>query len=376
MLTPKISHRVDIPFAKPIVTEEMKEAAVQAFQNEHFVLGESVYRFEEEFARFCGVSHAVSISSGTTALFLTIKALGIRTKRAILTTPMSFIATANAIIQAGATPRFVDVVPQSALISPEDVRLIGKHCSAIIPVHLYGTPVDINGMRDNVGESVPVIEDACQAHGAMIGKSRVGSLGVAGCFSFYSTKNMTVGGDGGMVTTNDDHLAETLRKLRDCGRISHYEHDEIGYTARLNTINAAIGRVQLKNLEKWNQRRKQLGSRYRKNLSTVSELTVSEPPSHADSVYHLYVITAQSRDSLKEYLKDRGVATQIHYPIPIHLQPIYQKLYHYTPGMFPNAENHARTALSLPMYPELSDENVDYISETIRSFFSTRGGGD
>lgn len=359
-----------VPLSKPMFTMDMEEAAIQALRNEHFVLGESVFKFEEEFARYCGVKHAVSVSSGTIALQLTLQALGFkRPENVVLTTPMSFVATANAVLHANATPAFTDITAEDALLDPRRIGSSLREISAVIPVHLYGKPAAVDDILSVVGDDVPLVEDACQAHGAIYRGRRVGALGVAGCFSFYSTKNMTVGGDGGMITTNDNRLAQKTRKLRDCGRISHYLHDEIGYSARLNTVNAAIGRVQLRYLDKWNARRRELASRYSTALANLEKLSLPPQSSDSEPVYHLYVVRTRHRDDLQSYLAVKGITTGIHYPVPIHLQPVYRETFGYKPGNFQNAERHAKTALSLPMYPELKEEEVDYVVEQIQSFF-------
>ena len=232
----------------------MSDVAIEALQNEKFVMGESVFKFEEEFAKFCGVKRAVSTSSGTFALQLSLQALGISSNDQVWITPMSFIATANSAYLAGATPLFADINPKTFTLDPLKAKeRLSDKVKAILPVHLYGYPADMDSILE-LAENRVVVEDCCQAHGAKYRNKRVGSLGAVGCFSFYSAKNMTVGGDGGMAVTNDEQLANRIAKLRDCGRISHYEHDMIGLTARLNTVNAAIGRVQLRRLEGWNEK--------------------------------------------------------------------------------------------------------------------------
>lgn len=263
--------------AKPIFDKEMEAAALNAFCKESFVMGEDVFKFEEEFARYCGTNYAVSTSSGTSALHLTIKALGIENRTSeILTTPFSFIATANAVIHAGATPTFADIETKTYCIDPEKIKeKITKSTKAILPVHLYGYPSDMRSIIEIARKhNLPVIEDACQAHGAEYYNSKTGAIGDVGCFSFYPSKNMTVCGDGGMVVTNDKQLAEMIGKLRDCGRKSKYEHDIIGYTSRLNTANAAIGRVQLRRLDDWNQKRRKNAALYTRLLSDLENVSL------------------------------------------------------------------------------------------------------
>ncbi len=357
-----------IPLARPTLTHEMEEAALQALRNEKFVLGESVFKFEDEFARYVGVDYAIAVNSGTMALQLALEVLGVGGRR-VLTSPMSFIATANAVLHAGGTPVFADCLPNTGLIDPGAVGASMEGVGVLLPVHLYGTPADMAALEDLSGpHRIPIVEDACQAHGARFGGKRAGSLGLLGCFSFYSTKNLTVGGDGGMITTNDGRLAERLRRLRDCGRVAQYEHTEIGYTARLNSINAAIGRVQLRHLEVWNERRRAIASRYIQGCRDIDYLSLPEVPPGCEPVYHLFPILTDYRDGVQGYLAERRVATGIHYPIPVHLQPIYRKLFDFREGDYPRAEAHARRVLTLPMYPELKDEEVDYILEQLAGF--------
>ncbi|MCW4018874.1 MAG: DegT/DnrJ/EryC1/StrS family aminotransferase [Candidatus Bathyarchaeota archaeon] len=362
-----------IPLAKPVFDEEMKSAAVEALQNEKFVMGESVFKFEEEFAQFCGVKHAVSTSSGTFALQLALQALGVNCKDKVVTTPFSFIATANSIYCAGSTPVFADVNPKNCNIDPQYAKqVLSNEVKALMPVHLYGYPADLDSIMDLAedGKRV-VVEDCCQAHGAKYGNRKVGSFGSVGCFSFYSAKNMTVGGDGGMAVTNNEEVANHIAKLRDCGRISHYEHDLIGVTARLNSVNAAIGRVQLRKLEDWNNKRRAAARLYNKLLSDLDEVEL--PPSETaelSPVYHLYAIKSKRRDTLKAYLEGKGIQCGIHYPIPIHLQPIYRQLYGYKEGDFPNSEGVSKKVLSLPMYPELEPSQIEQVSQGIHEFCS------
>ena len=272
--------RKRIFLASPIIDAEMKAAALSALENEMMVMGESVIKFEEEFAQYCGTKYAVSTASGTAALSITMQALNIGHGNEVITTPFSFIATANSIVHTGADPVFADVEDSGINLSPSKTRgKISSKTRAIMPVHLYGLPSRIDEFREIAVEAgLSLIEDACQAHGAEFRGKKVGSIGDAGCFSFYPAKNMTVGGDGGMITTNNEELADAARSIRDCGRDknSKYYHGRIGFTSRLNTINAAIGRVQLKRLEAWNQARRRLSERYRKELENVREVVL--PP--------------------------------------------------------------------------------------------------
>lgn len=353
-----------IPTSRPAVTEEMIEAMSDALRNERMVLGESVFKFEDEFARFIGTDYAISVSSGTDALILSLLALNVRGKE-VVTTPLSFIATANAIVHAGATPVFADSSPQDYNLDPREIR-VGKDTAAVMPVHLFGYPSQMDEIREAAGEKVKIIEDACQAHGATYRGRKVGAIGDVGCFSFYPTKNMTVGGDGGMVTTNDKRLADDIRKLRDCGRTSRYIHDVFGFTSRLNTANAAVGRVQLRHLNDWNERRRRIARRYAEKLKDVEEVRL--PPMGGRDitpVFHLFVVQTDDRDELAKHLLANGIETGVHYPVPIHLQPVYRDAFGFSQGSYPESERQSGRLLSLPIFPAMTDEDVDRVCDSI-----------
>ncbi len=361
-----------IPVSRPVLTKEMIDAASDALANERLVMGESVFRFEEEYARYIGTDHAVSVSSGTDALILAMIALNVR-NRHIVTTPFSFIATATSVIHAGGIPAFADVSEHDYNLDPAAVqdRMTGSS-AGVMPVDLYGYPARIDEIIDSVGKKeVKIIEDACQAHGATHRGSKCGCLGDVGCFSFYPTKNMTVGGDGGMITTNDDRLAEDARKLRDCGRLTRYEHDVFGFTSRLNTANAAFGRVQLRYLDGWNQRRRDIARRYADRLRDIAQITL--PPmgtKETQPVFHLFAICCEGRDDLAKHLSDDGIDSAVHYPIPIHLQPVYRYNFGYSGGEFKVSEWLAEHMLSIPMFPEMTDRQVDLVSDRIVEHFA------
>src|SRR2546425_2816615 len=363
--------RKSIHVASPIIDAEMKAAALAALENEMMVMGESVFKFEEEFAKYCGTKYAVSTASGTAALSITFQALNIGHGNEVITTPFSFIATANSIVHAGADPIFADVEESGMNLSPRKTRAkIGSKTRALMPVHLYGHPSRIDEFQDIAAESgLSLIEDACQAHGAEFKGRKIGSVGDAGCFSFYPAKNMTVGGDGGIITTNNEEMADAARSIRDCGRDknSKYYHGRIGFTSRLNTVNAAIGRVQLKRLEAWTQTRRWLSERYRKELENVRDVIL--PPlerNNEKSVYHLFVIRTKLRDQVKKRLSDNGIEAGIHYPRPIHLQAPYRQMYGYTEGAFPLSESLSNQVLSLPIFPTLTEEEVVRVCETLK----------
>jgi perosamine synthetase len=357
--------------ARPVVTEEMVEAMASAIRNERMVMGESTHRFEEEFARFIGTKYAISLGSGTAALQLAMIAADVRGKE-VLTTPFSFIATANAAVEAGATPKFADARESDCNLDPVKAKgAVSTRTAALLPVHLYGYPADLDPMLEICRKKGAVlIEDACQAHGSMYKGKKVGSIGDVGCFSFYPTKNMTVGGDGGMVTTDDEKLAKEIAKLRDCGRVSRYVHDVIGFTSRLNTANAAFGRVQLRHLEEWNERRRAIAMLYARELKDLEQAQL--PPQGGKEivpVFHLFVLRVERRDELAEFLGTKGIESAVHYPVPIHLQPVYKQMYGYEEGSFPISEKLSARVISLPMFPEMRDEEVKFVCQMVREFY-------
>ena len=359
----------------PEVDKEMIEAAMYALQNEKMVMGESVFKFEEEFAKYIGVRHAISTNSGTTALFLALLGSRLKKRSKILTAPFTFIATSNSIIHAQMSPLFADINLSEYTLDPQESKKVITHnkIDAIMPVHLYGRPANMDKFLElKERYNLVLVEDAAQAHGAEWRGKKLGSLGDFGAFSFYSAKNMTVGGDGGMVVTNDDDAAEKIKSLRDCGRKDKYTHIYVGYTARLNTANAAIGRVQLKRLDAWNERRREIAALYRKLLSEVEEIVLPPKDTFGKSVYHLFVIRTKNkeRDALKEFLNNNDIEVGIHYPLANHMQPIYRKLFGFKGGEYPNSEIAAANVLSLPMYPGLKDDEVKYVCEKIKEFYS------
>jgi dTDP-4-amino-4,6-dideoxygalactose transaminase len=354
---------------RPVVDEEMLQAALYSLQNEKLVMGESVFKFEEEFARYCGSRFAVSTGSGTAALQIAIQSMQIQDSDEVLTTPFSFFATSNAVIHAGAQPRFADVEDNGFNLDPQKAEAkITAKTRAIMPVHLYGQPARMDEFRDIAEDKgISLIEDACQAHGAEYDGRRTGSLGDVACFSFYTSKNMTVCGDGGMIVTNDQDVADAARSFRDCGRASKYTMSRIGFTSRLNTVNAAIGRVQLRRLNGWNSTRRKVASLYRETLEGVPGVIL--PPAEAPKevpVYHLFVVRTNRRDQVAMHLERNGVEAAIHYPVPIHLQTPYQQKYGFSEGMFPVSEKLAGQVLSLPLHPGTTEEEVHAVSQLVR----------
>jgi perosamine synthetase len=345
-----------IPFFVQELTDEMEEAVVNALRNESFVNGESVSKFEEEFARYIGTKYAVSVNSGNSALQLSLMALDISADSKVATPTNSFIASANCIRMTNAQPILTDINARDGGI---DVNSITEKVNAIIPVHIYGNPCDFDSVKTFAEEQkIPIIEDACQAHGAIYKNKKVGSLSDVGCFSFYPTKNMTVGGDGGMSTTNNEEIANKIRSIRDNGRKTKNEFDKLGFTMRLNTINAAIGRIQLKHLDEKNSRRREIVSIYKENL--IEDCILPEN-ANGKSVYHQIVIRHENRDKIREELTNNDIGSAIYYEKPIHLQPLYLE-YDYK---LPNSEKFAKEVLSLPSYPSLTDDQLLEICERV-----------
>ena len=345
-----------IPFFVPEFTKEMEDAAIGALKNETSVMGESVAKFEEEFARYIGTKYAISVNSGNSALQLSLLSLNIGKESKVITSTNSFIASANCILMTGSKPILCDINYDDGNM---DIKSTNEKPDAIIPVHIYGNPCDLESIK-NVSETykVPIIEDACQAHGAVYEQKKVGGLGDIGCFSFYPTKNMTVCGDGGMVTTNNEEIKNEIESLRDNGRKTRTEHDKLGFTMRLNTVSAAIGRVQLETLENKNKRRREIVSLYKKFLN--EDCILSENPKGM-SVYHQIVLKHKKRDEIFSHLSKNNIGTAIHYPIPIHMQPLYKNLGY----NLPISEKFSNEVLSLPSYPGLEDDSIKVICEKI-----------
>ena len=361
-----------IPPCKPVFNKEMEEAAINALRNEKFILGESVSKFEEDFSKYCNTDFAVAVSSGTNALHLALLAAGIKQNDEVITSASSYIATSNSVLHANGTPVFCDI-NDSYLIDVDQIKdKITEKTNGIMPVHLYGHPADMDEINEIAKKNnLFVIEDAAQAHGALYKGKKAGSLADMGCFSFYSTKNMTVCGDGGMTTTNNEKFAKKLELLRNHGQYPKDVHTLVGYTARLNTVNAAIGIVQLKHLPEWVESRRNIAKMYCELLSDVEEIIL--PPGDTNDKkpsYHLFEIKTKKRDELIQSLKDSGIICLMHYPTPIPYQPIYKELFNYKEGQFPKSEELSEQAMDLPMFPELEDNEVKYVSEKIHEFFN------
>lgn len=347
------------------------------FEKGRFILGEEVSAFEKEFSQYCGVRYGVGVGSGTDALFLALKAAGIGEGDRVITAANSFISTALAISYTGATPLFVDIDPQTYTMDPGALETLlkfqrsrrdGGRIKAIIPVHLYGHPVEMEPIMDIAHRyEMIVIEDACQAHGAIYGKRKVGSFGAMGCFSFYPTKNLGGYGDGGMVVTHHKKYEEKLRLLRSYGESEKYHHPLKGYNSRLDEIQAAVLRVKLKYLDQWNDKRRKKAEIYTEELLPLGIGCPIEKRG-ARSVYHLYTIRTKERVSLQKFLKRRGIETLIHYPIPIPFQKAYQELGYHRED-FPITFQWSQESLSLPFFPELEGSEIKEVTENIKRFY-------
>jgi dTDP-4-amino-4,6-dideoxygalactose transaminase len=366
-----------VPLSKPYVDKEMKESVLEVIDSGQYILGNHCRNFEKEFAQFIGVKHAVLTSSGTSAIFLCLKALEVGSGDGILVPSLTAFPTVEPVFHVGAQPIFIDI-DETFTMDPRQIEEILKRGSqipgirkmrGILPVHLYGHPANMDFILDIAKHyGLFVLEDCCQAHGARYQGKRVGSMGMAGCFSFYPSKNLTVFGDGGILVTDDEDLAKQCRMYRDHGRKEKYEHELVGYNLRFNEIQAAVGRLQLRRLDGFNESRRQIARWYGDGLKGLPVIT-PKVQDWAEPVFHLYVIQTSKRDSLATYLKERGIQTGIHYPIPNHQQPAVRNAMGPQPKL-ERTEEAAKNILSLPMYPELDKEKVDFVCKTIREFFS------
>jgi dTDP-4-amino-4,6-dideoxygalactose transaminase len=358
---------MNIPLVKVYMDNDIKKAVLEVLDSGWYILHDKVREFEKKFAAFCGVKNAVCVSSGTAAIFLSLLASGITKRDEVIVPSFSFIATATPVIAAGAKPIFVEIDPKTYTVNPEEIRkAVTKRTKAIMPVHLYGHPANMDPILEVAEENdLYVIEDACQAHGAEYKGRRVGGIGHIACFSFYPSKNMTVCGDGGAVVTNNEAVAEKVRKLRDHGRLDKYVFDLIGYNLRFNEIQAAIGIKQLEKLPQWNNTRRKIAKTYTAALKDFVTTPIEEP--WAKHVYHVYVIRVANRDKLREYLKSQGISTIVHYPVPIHKQPAITNALGTQPRL-KNTEKLANEVLSIPMHPKLTRDEVAYVSDNITEF--------
>lgn len=356
-----------VPLSRVFLSDEVREAALRALNSGSYILGKECEAFEAEIAAYTGTKEAVLCSSWTGGGFLLHRAMGLKPGDEILVPSHTAFPSIEPMIHFGARPAFIDIDETYCL----DVDLLESSITprtvGMLPVHLYGHPANLDRVFEIARKhNLWVIEDCAQAYGAKYKGKRVGSIGVAGAFSFFPSKNLTVLGDGGCITTNDSALAADLRMLRNHGRKSKYVHDVVGYNLRFNEIQAAIGRVELRNIDRLNEHRREIAARYRARLSGV----VKTPPERewASAVYHMYVIRTPCRDELAKHLQDRGVGTGIHYPVANHQQPAMTKLFPDLPSL-PETEAAVNEILSLPIYGELPMEDVDYVCDAILEFF-------
>jgi dTDP-4-amino-4,6-dideoxygalactose transaminase len=349
------------------IKPEIDEAVLSVLESSQFILGRFVAAFEADFAAFCSVQHAVGVNSGTSALHLALLAAGVGAGDEVITVPFTFVATVAAIHYCGAHPVFVDIDPVSFTMDPGGIeRSITARTKAILPVHLYGQPADMDPILEIARRHrLPVIEDAAQAHGAEYKGRRVGSLGDLACFSFYPGKNLGAYGEGGAVVTDNAEYARTIRMLRDWGQSRRYYHDLRGFNYRLEGMQGAVLGVKLKHLPAWNDARRANAAAYGRHLAGADVQTPVEMP-YARHVYHVYAVRARERDALAAELLAHGVQTGIHYPIPVHLQKAYADP-KYKAGDFPNAERAAAEVLSLPMFPELTGAQIEAVSAAVQN---------
>jgi dTDP-4-amino-4,6-dideoxygalactose transaminase len=352
---------LDLQAQYETIRGELHAAVLRVLESGQFVLGDEVAAFERDFAAYCGVRHAVGLNSGTSALHLALLAAGVGPGDEVITTPMTFVATVAAIAYTGATPVFADIDPVTWTIDPDRINgAITSRTKAILPVHLHGRMADMDpilALADAHG--LVVIEDAAQAHGAEYKGCRAGSMGDLGCFSFYPGKNLGACGEAGAVVTNDARLAEAIGMLRDWGQSGKYNHVMKGYNYRMEGIQGAVLGVKLKHLEAWTEARRRHANRYHALLSG-SGIQTPAPFPGSRHVYHVYAVRLRERHAMQQQLGRAGIATGIHYPVPVHLQPAYADL-GYGPGDFPHAERFAAETLSLPMFPELADTQIERV---------------
>lgn len=352
------------------IKEEVDAAIHEVLDSSAYILGPAVTAFEKSFAEYIGTQYAIGVDSGTQAIELALRAIGLQAGDEVILPANTFIATALPVSRLGAKPVLVDINEQTYNITAENIeKAITKKTRAILPVHLYGQPVaELEAILDLAqAHHLEVIEDACQAHGAYLGSKRAGSFGKAAAFSFYPGKNLGAYGDAGMVVTNDPAVAEQVKQLRNYGQSKKYHHDQIGFNHRMDSIQAAVLNVKLKYLDGWNAARRNHAARYIEALSQVYGVITPSVPQNVEPIWHIFALRSKQRDQLISYLEDNDISTGIHYPIPIHLQPAYANL-GYHAGDFPVTEQIAQEQLSLPMYAELDATMIDYVTQKVSDF--------
>jgi dTDP-4-amino-4,6-dideoxygalactose transaminase len=362
---------VDLKNQYQNIKEEVLSEISQALDEMQLFLGKNVQTLESDFAAYCGNEFAIGVSSGTDALHIALRASGIGPGDEVITVPNTFIATVEAIVLAGARPILIDIDPETYNMDTSQLEeAITSRTKCILPVHLYGHPADMDPVMDiATSHGLKVIEDACQAHGAQYKGRRVGSIGNAGCFSFYFTKNLGAYGEGGIITTSDPDIAKQCRMIRDHGQNAKYYHSVIGFNGRLDELQAALLKVKLPHLEEWLEKRRSLAQAYNNGLP--ERFTRPQEMPWARHVYHLYVVRTPERDQLHEWLRSNGIGAGMHYPIPIHLQEAW-RAYGEAELSLPVTEKITKEIISLPMYPELSLAEVDYICACIKEFSTNK----
>lgn len=359
--------QADLKAQYETIRGEIKQAIGEVLESTQFVRGRFVQAFEEEFARYCQVNYTVGVANGTDALMLALRAVGVGPGDEVITVPFTFTATAEAIHWAGARIVFVDISADNYTLDVQQIEdKITERTRAVMPVHLYGHPADMDPILELAQKyDLKIIEDAAQAHGALYKNRKVGSIGHVACFSFYPGKNLGAYGDGGAVVTSDPKIAEQVKKLGDHGSLKKYQNDELGFNSRLDSLQAAVLQVKLKYLDKWNQRRREVAELYNHAFRDREDITTPKVSSWAVPAFHLYVIQVEDRDSLKHRLNDMGIGAGVHYPRPLHLLKAYEFLAH-RKGDFPVSEGVADKVLSLPNYPEMTDAMVAYVAEKLK----------
>ena len=357
------------------IKEEIDTSIRSVIESSQYILGSAVHDFEASFALAHGVKHCVAVGSGTDALHLALWAMEIGQGHGVITTPFTFIATIEAISLSGAQTIFVDIDPRTFTMDPERLSSLlqgsPRHRSikAIIPVHLYGQAAAMDEINEIAGaHRLGIIEDACQAHLSLYDGKCVGNFGASACFSFYPGKNLGAYGEAGAVVTNDDQIALKVRRLRDHGQVEKYKHQLLGHNYRMDGIQGAVLGVKLRHLDQWTARRRAIARMYRTLLSGAGDLVLPFESPKAHHVYHLFVVRTKSRPALQQYLSEKSIATGIAYPIPLHFQEACRHL-GYSEGDFPASEAAAQECLSLPLYPEMSDDQVEFVASSVRSFF-------
>jgi dTDP-4-amino-4,6-dideoxygalactose transaminase len=355
------------------IRDEIGAAIDEVLSTQQFILGKKVEALEEEIARYCGVKHAVGVASGTDAILLTLMALGVKEGDEVVTTPYTFFSTVSCITRLGARPVLADIDPRTYNVDPDRVsKLVTRKTRAILVVHLFGQIAEMDAISEAAGRSgIPVVEDACQSIGARYKGKRAGSIGAAGCLSFFPSKNLGGFGDGGMIVTDKPALADAARILRVHGGREKYFHDVVGINSRLDALQAAVLLVKLKRLDGWHEGRRKNAAYYDRELSKAAGVAIPYVEPHNESVYNQYVIRVKDRDALRERLRERGVGCDVYYPVPLHLQKCFAFLGG-KPGDFPESERAARETLALPVYPELGAAEKEYVVSSVRDFLERR----